>query len=70
MSRIERVLFRAGFRFTHAVGSHRQYANNLYSTTISFHPGDVPRHILKKVLKQAGLTEEQFTSLLRGKRAA
>ena len=68
--KLERVLFRAGFHLTSTDGSHRYYANNGRDTCIAFHSRDVPRETLKKILKQAGISEEQFHNLLRGKRAA
>ena len=33
-------------------------------TTVPMHPGDLPRWLLKKIIKDAGLSEDQFRSLL------
>ena len=47
-------------------GSHLVLVNeerNL-QTLVPIHKGDVGRGLLKKILKQAGLTEEEFKNLL------
>jgi len=62
----------AGFKYRHkklgfefdrqAAGSHEIWFNpvtNMY-TTIPNHPGDMPEGTLRAILKQAGITTEQF----------
>jgi predicted RNA binding protein YcfA (HicA-like mRNA interferase family) len=55
-----------GFAFDrHAAGSHEIWYNpntNLY-TTIPHHPGDMPEGTLRAILKQAGLTPDQFLAV-------
>jgi predicted RNA binding protein YcfA (HicA-like mRNA interferase family) len=52
-----------GFEFDRqAAGSHEIWYNpvsNRY-TTIPNHPGDMPEGTLRAVLKQAGVTQEEF----------
>jgi predicted RNA binding protein YcfA (HicA-like mRNA interferase family) len=52
-----------GFEFDRqAAGSHEIWYNpatNLY-TTIPNHPGDMPEGTLRAILKQAGLTPDEF----------
>jgi predicted RNA binding protein YcfA (HicA-like mRNA interferase family) len=33
-------------------------------TTVAMHPGDLSRPIMKKILKQAGLSEDEFRELI------
>ncbi|HUX66120.1 MAG TPA: type II toxin-antitoxin system HicA family toxin [Terriglobales bacterium] len=63
------ALLRAGFYVHHQTGSHARllHANRPdLRVTIPIHSGDVPPSLLKhRILKQAGLTEEEFLKLLR-----
>ncbi|MCK4842451.1 MAG: type II toxin-antitoxin system HicA family toxin [Methylococcales bacterium] len=60
---IIKKLKKLGFEFDRqAAGSHEIWfnpANNKY-TTIPNHPGDMPEGTLKAILRQAGITTEQF----------
>ncbi|MGB1108911.1 MAG: type II toxin-antitoxin system HicA family toxin [Gammaproteobacteria bacterium] len=60
---ITKRLKRLGFTFDRqAAGSHEIWFNeqtNRY-TTIPNHPGDMPEGTLRAILKQAGITIEQF----------
>lgn len=60
---IVRRLKRYGFEFDRqAAGSHEIWYNpktNRY-TTIPNHPGDMPEGTLRAILKQAGITPEDF----------
>ena len=61
-----RVLRRAGFTIHHQTGSH---ARLLHSTrpdrvTLPIHPGDLPVFVLMSIIRQAGLTKEEFLVLL------
>ena len=52
-----------GFAFDRqAAGSHEIWFNSLthHYTTIPNHPGDLPEGTLRAILKQAGITPEQF----------
>jgi predicted RNA binding protein YcfA (HicA-like mRNA interferase family) len=64
---IIRALQRAGFFIHHTVGSHAQLKHhekpNL-RVTVPQHSGDVPPAILRSILRQAGLSIEEFLDLL------
>ena len=47
-------------------GSHLRLFNptSEHQTEIPMHPGDVPRGLLKAILKQAGISEDEFRKLL------
>ncbi len=56
-----------GFIVTHQRGSHRYYKSPITGkivTSIPMHPDDLNRSLLKKILKQVGLSEEEFRKLL------
>ena len=63
---IVKRLKRLGFEFDRqAAGSHEIWYNaaqNRY-TTIPNHPSDMPEGTLRAILKQAGITPEQFLNL-------
>ena len=64
---VDRALTKKGLVLAHQKGSHRYYADPVTGdivTTVPMHPGDLPRWLLKKIIKDAGLSEEQFRSLL------
>ena len=57
-------LVRAGFVEKRQSGSHIVLRHeDGRQTYISMHPGDVPTGTFRKILKQAGLTEEEFKKL-------
>ena len=60
------ALKRAGFAEAGQIGSHRILVDEKRNlqTSVPVHPGDVARGLLKKILKQASLTEEDFKKLL------
>jgi len=60
------ALKRAGFELDHQTGSHADLYNPLSrrQTVVPVHAGDIGRGLLKKVIKQAGLTEDMFRDLL------
>ena len=52
-----------GFEFhRQAAGSHEIWVNRLGNryTTIPHHPGDVPEGTLRAILKQAGISPDEF----------
>jgi predicted RNA binding protein YcfA (HicA-like mRNA interferase family) len=64
---VDRALRRGGFIVVHQRGSHRYYASpdtGKIVTSVPMHPGDIKRPLLKKIIQDAGLTEEEFRALL------
>ena len=63
---IVRKLKKAGFEFDrHAKGSHEIWWNpsSRARTTIPNHPRDIPEGTLRAILKQAGISPEEFLNL-------
>jgi predicted RNA binding protein YcfA (HicA-like mRNA interferase family) len=61
------ALERAGFFIHHSSGSHVQLKHRgrpELRVTVPYHTGDVPRGTLRSIIRQAGLTVEQFSALL------
>jgi predicted RNA binding protein YcfA (HicA-like mRNA interferase family) len=57
-------LLRAGFIETRQTGSHKVLRHpDGRQTYVAMHPGTLPTGTFRKILKQAGLSEEQFRSL-------
>jgi len=61
-----RALGRAGFFLDHSTGSHRffRHPSRPGIVTVPFHRKDLKRGTLKGILERAGLSAEQFISLL------
>ena len=61
-----RALGRAGFSLDHSTGSHRYYRhpNRPGVVTVPFHRRELKRGTLLAILKQAGLTRDQFLEFL------
>jgi predicted RNA binding protein YcfA (HicA-like mRNA interferase family) len=60
---VVRKLRKAGFEFDrYAKGSHEIWWNPITRarTTIPNHPGDIPEGTLRAILKQAGISSEEF----------
>ena len=61
------ALLRAGFYVHHQTGSH---ARLLHATkpklrvTVPIHSKDIPQSLLRRILRQAGLTEQEFARLI------
>jgi predicted RNA binding protein YcfA (HicA-like mRNA interferase family) len=61
------ALERAGFFVHHSIGNHVQLKHRdrpELRVTVPYHTGDVPRGTLRSIIRQAGLTVEQFSALL------
>jgi predicted RNA binding protein YcfA (HicA-like mRNA interferase family) len=57
-------LIRAGFTEVRQTGSHKVLRHpDGRQTYVAMHPGTLPTGTFRKILKQAGLSEEQFRSL-------
>ena len=60
------ALKKAGFKEYDQNGSHLILVDEErdLQTSVPIHSGDIGRGLLKKILKQAGLSEEEFRKLL------
>lgn len=60
------ALKKAGFRESHQRGSHLYLFNDetRRMTSVPMHPGELKRGLLKAIIKQSGLTENEFRKLL------
>ena len=61
------ALEKAGFFIHHSTGSHVQLKHREkpeLRITVPFHSGDMPRGTLRAIIRQAGLTVEQFSVFL------
>lgn len=57
-------LHRAGFEIKRQSGSHAVLRHpDGRQTYVAIHPGDIPQGTLRSILKQAGLTMEEFKNL-------
>lgn len=64
---VAKALEHAGFVAVHQKGSHRYFADPITGdilTTVPMHVGDISRSLLKKIIKDVGLTEQEFRELL------
>jgi predicted RNA binding protein YcfA (HicA-like mRNA interferase family) len=65
--RILAALQRAGFVIVRSKGSHHflQHKNDpRRRTIIAMHPGDLPEGTVRAILKQAGISRDDFIALL------
>jgi len=64
--KLVRVLQRAGFEFQRQKGSHvtLRSAQSRRTVVIPMHSGDLKRPLLKAILEQAGLDEDEFRAPL------
>jgi len=62
---VESALLRAGFQYSHARGSHRSYIKEGKRVIIPFHGNRIiPPGTLRNILRQAGLSPEDFERML------
>jgi predicted RNA binding protein YcfA (HicA-like mRNA interferase family) len=65
--RVIAALERGGFYLDHSTGGHDRYKHRLKThlrVTVPKHRGDLARRVLRSILKQAELSEEEFRELL------
>ena len=64
--KLERVLEKCGFELERIKGSHHFYHNpeTKKSASIPFHGKDVPKGLLNEILKEAGISREEFFDCL------
>jgi len=63
------ALVRGGFYIHHQKGSHARLLHKIrpeLRVTVPVHNKDLPEKTLRRILKQAELTDEEFLKLLRG----
>lgn len=63
---IVKALEKGGFEFERQKGSHVTLHNPITkrTTVVPVHVGEFSRPLLKKIIKDAGFTEDEFRSLL------
>jgi len=64
---VVRALLKAGFYVHHQTGSHARLLHRAkpeLRVTVPIHSKDVPPSLLKRILKQAALSEEEFLTFL------
>jgi mRNA interferase HicA len=63
---VVRILKRAGFEELRQIGSHLAMGNRKTRkvTTVPIHSGDIKRSTLREIIKQSGLSVEEFLELL------
>ena len=64
---VVRALERAGFYIHHQSGSHARLLHRTKTelrVTVPIHSKDIPPSLLRRILKQAGLGEDQFAELI------
>ncbi len=61
-----RALEKAGFDIVRQKGSHITLHNpeTDKTTLVAMHPGELPRWLFKKIIKDTGLTEDEFRHFL------
>lgn len=62
-----KILNKIGFVEVRQTGSHKQFkkSGNLNIVTVSFHNKDINQTTLRSIIRQAGLTVEEFINLLK-----
>ena len=61
---MERVLLKEGFRIQKMRGSHATFRHpDDRVTTLAYHPGNISKPIVSKMLKQAGISPVEFQKL-------
>lgn len=66
-TKLIRALLGAGFRITRQVGSHirlRHISDFTRQTSVPMHSGEVPRWLVREILKQAKISVKEFLKLL------
>jgi len=61
------ALLRGGFYLHHQTGSHARLIHKIRTeirVTVPIHSKDIPKGTLKRIIKQADLTVEEFLQLL------
>ena len=59
------ALEKAGFRQVRQRGSHVQFKRGNLLVTVPNHPGDLNPQVLRSILRQSQMTQEEFFALLK-----
>jgi predicted RNA binding protein YcfA (HicA-like mRNA interferase family) len=61
-----KALIQAGFLMQRQKGSHVRLHHPLrnFQTTVPVHPGDIPKSLVKQILKQCDLSEDDFLKFI------
>jgi len=62
---IIKVLEKIGFSIVRSKGSHQQMKKGNLLVTVPVHNRDIPLSILKSIIRQSGLSAEEFIELLK-----
>ncbi len=65
--KVIQALERGGFFVDHVTGSHYRLKHRddpMRTAVVPFHAGDIKRPLLRAILKQSGLTDDEFLALL------
>jgi len=66
--RFVKLILKLGFRYSHAKGSYQYYIDEgKRIVCVAMHNRDIPKGTLFAMVKDIGLTKEEFASLLREK---
>ncbi len=58
---MERILLSKGFQPHASKGSHKTFKHlDGRRTTLAYHPGNIPKPIVAKILKQSGITRDEL----------
>ena len=62
---IEKILVKAGFQLVHQRGSHKTFFNKdtRRTVTVPYHSKDIAKGTLYSVIKQSGLSQQEFIKL-------
>jgi len=63
---VVRALEHGGFVRARQVGSHLRLRRGNLAVTVPIHAGDLPQVVLRSILRQARLSEDELRDLLRG----
>lgn len=61
---VVKIIERAGFVFVRQKGSHRIYVKDSLGVIIPIHNKDIRKGTLKSIIKQSGITLEEFVELI------
>lgn len=61
---VVKILLNAGFMEDIGKSAHRTYRHTSKRkyTTVSFHPGTIPQGTLRAIIRQSGMTTDEFLS--------